>query len=138
AWSPDGEFFGTAGGRGGTVWDPRTGEAITPWLSDTATFGPQVQCSFCPYARRVVICGAGNPVATVWELPRDNRSAAEWIALAEAITGERVNPETGLDTLAPAVVQARWREARSSSPDLFHVTKDRALACRRRQTGDAA
>jgi hypothetical protein len=81
-FSPDGRLVLTVGrGVFARVWDATAGEAVALTRRDT------------PW----VTAALADPAATAaWDLPTDPRPLAELAALAEWLSGHRVDPSGGL------------------------------------------
>jgi WD40 repeat protein/serine/threonine protein kinase len=78
------------------LWDVRTGEAIVP----------------VPMSSWVKAVLADPAAAARWELPTDSRPVEDWIALAEWLSGRRVDATGGLTSLDDAELRRAGTRAR--------------------------
>ncbi len=98
AFSAAGDTLFTASTDGTSrVWDAATGEPVTPPLP----------------------AWDGRP----WRdtLPADARPAAELVALAEVMTGLRIDEAGGLEQLSPQALRNQWTRLKGDYPDDFRA-----------------
>jgi serine/threonine protein kinase/WD40 repeat protein/tetratricopeptide (TPR) repeat protein len=106
------------------LWDPATGEQLTPALPVTSgsvlrwgRAADDVQVT--RDGRKLVFC-SDLITCNVWELPRDQRPVEELVALAQAVSGRRVDDSGGtplLDSKEWLALRARYPEARAAPFD---------------------
>jgi serine/threonine protein kinase/WD40 repeat protein/tetratricopeptide (TPR) repeat protein len=107
------------------LWDPGTGEQLTPALPVTSgkilRWGKAVdEVQVTRDGRKLVFC-SDLITCNVWELPQDTRPVEELVALAQALSGRRVNESGGTPSLGPEEwlgLRARYPEIRPAPFDV--------------------
>jgi WD40 repeat protein/tetratricopeptide (TPR) repeat protein len=101
------------------LWDPGTGEQLMPALPVTSgsilRWGkPADDVQVTQDGRKLVFC-SDLITCDVWELPQDKRPVQELVALAQALSGRRVDESGGTPPLGPKewlALRARYPETR--------------------------
>src|SRR5437763_1696575 len=130
AFSPDGRRLLTMmRDRVVRVWDASTGEPVTfPFQHSHRVKHAQ----FSPDGRRVVTaCQDG--AARVWELPRDERPVADLVLLAEVLSGQRIDPTSGLVPLEEKKLHEAFQALRSRYPQDLVASPAQVLVWHRRE-----
>jgi WD40 repeat protein/tetratricopeptide (TPR) repeat protein len=106
------------------LWDPGTSEQLTPALPVTSGLilqwgkaADDVQVT--RDGRKLVFC-SDLITCDVWELPQDRRSVEELVALAQALSGRRVDDSGGTPPLTPK----EWLALRTRYPESSSVPFD--------------
>jgi tetratricopeptide (TPR) repeat protein len=116
AWfSKDGRRIVTGcwGDGSARVWDAVTGEPLTPPLRQG---GKLRVVTFSPDDRRLLTAG-DNGSAHIWELPQDDRPAADLVLRARLLGSHFIDSTGGMVALDPAYVRTGWQRMRQRYPD---------------------
>jgi WD40 repeat protein/serine/threonine protein kinase len=105
-FSPDGRRLITASeDRTARVWDATTGEPLTPPLQCPQTV---VRANFSPDGKEAIaVCADGTVRA--WSLTPDARSVEHLVALAQVLTGSRIDERNGLVPLDGTGLRSAWQ-----------------------------
>jgi tetratricopeptide (TPR) repeat protein len=111
------------------VWDARTGELVLPALPIVSAYSveplyPANDVQVTRDGRKLVFCS--DPITCdVWELPQDKRPVEELVALAQALSGRRVDESGGTPPLGPE----EWLALRARYPEACAVPFDAVRWC---------
>ena len=104
-FGPDGSIIVTTGDdRRARVWDTETGAAVTPWLQHDET---PVEAEVSPMMDRLVTAGADHKLR-IYHLGVDKRSVEELLAMAQFLSGFRVDESGTLAPLTPELLLRSW------------------------------
>jgi hypothetical protein len=127
------------------MWDARTGEPVSPLLQHDEE-SRRMRATFSADGRQVVTLGRddalfgeesglGRDNVRVWEVSGDERSVADWVALARLLSGHEIDAGGGLQPLSAEKLQLLWTDLRAKYPQDFTVTPAEARAWREEQIG---
>ncbi|HEV3255671.1 MAG TPA: protein kinase [Gemmataceae bacterium] len=157
AFSPTGGLVATAS-RDGTarVWDASTGEPVTPPLpcASEPRFFPASATSataalallsrgfpraavFSPDSRRLFTPTFFGADAVTWDLSPDNRPAEDLTALAQALSGQRLDATGSMTELETKELRGLWQMLRHKYPDDFALSEADIVAWHRRAADHA-
>jgi dipeptidyl aminopeptidase/acylaminoacyl peptidase len=115
-FSPDGKQIVTASGDNTVrVWDAQNGQPLTDPLKHANSVG---SAQFSPDGKRIVTA-SDDGTARVWDIAPSGTGFPDWLLeLAEAVAGERLNPQGVLEPTGqdPATVIARIRQQLGQAP----------------------
>jgi WD40 repeat protein len=109
------------------VWDTATGEPLTP-----PVHGSFRVLHFSP-TDNFSMAANFNRAAPVWDLPPDDRPAADWVRLAQVVSGRRLDDTGSLVPLDARELQEGWRSLREKYPATFERTRQQVLAWHRNE-----
>jgi serine/threonine protein kinase/WD40 repeat protein/Flp pilus assembly protein TadD len=98
------------------LWDATTGESVLPSVPiNFVSFGVPPSATavqMTPDGRKLVFC-SDTVTCDVWDLPREQRPVEELVALAQALSGRRVDDAGGTPPLGPD----EWLALRARYPE---------------------
>jgi WD40 repeat protein/tRNA A-37 threonylcarbamoyl transferase component Bud32 len=117
-FSPDGRFLVMSSRPDGVrIWDSATGDPVSPPLSHP---GPVESVAFSSDGR--LLLTASDRAARVWSLSTDERTADEWLRLAQLLSCSRMHAQGGRPVpLSPDELRSAWNAARGKSVDAFAI-----------------
>jgi tetratricopeptide (TPR) repeat protein len=123
-FSSDGRFLVlTTRPNGVRIWDAATGDPISPPLAHA---GVVESASFSSDGR--VLLTACDRAARVWSLSVDDRTADDWLRLAQLLSCSRMHAQGGRPVpLLPDELRAAWDELRRKSASAFVVAPRDAI-----------
>jgi len=131
-------------GKGARVWDAATGEPVTARIDDSDALSrtPGVSNGSRSKVRgnllmgrdfqnRLTLIGGGltpkPPLARVWELPSDDRTAVDLVAWTQLLASRRIDSTETLIGLTPAELAARVNASRKRGELAPATTRPRAI-----------
>jgi WD40 repeat protein len=133
AFSADGRCVLTAGEDGAArLWDARTGQPLSPPLRHG---GKILDARFSPDGQ-VLTAGEDGTVRT-WDVRPDDRPAADWLRLAQLLSGQRLDETGGLSPLRYETFRDTWPAFRAKYPRDFAVAPEQVLAWHRAEAAAA-
>lgn len=124
-FSPDGRFvILTSRPSGVRLFDAATGDPVSPALMHP---GSVDSVAFSADGKRVLT--ASGHAGRIWDVGRDERSADDWLLLAQLLTCSRMHPKEGRPVpLLPDEVRAVEQRLRIASADAFAIAPRDAVA----------
>jgi len=108
AFSRDGRWVATACRDGSArIWDAATGEPLTPRLPQRHPL------RFVQFVDRdrVLLTVTETGETCLWPLPKETRSAEEWVKIGELLSAQQ--------SLATDALRQLWNQLRARYPDEF-------------------
>jgi WD40 repeat protein len=145
AFSPDGRLVVAVDDWGARVWDAATGEVVTPRLEGAkALYKPLFSSSEdrrtdvrgnlllgTDYQNRLTLMSVGltpeSPLARVWELPTDHRTADELVSWVQLLASRRIDATEALVALTQDELTARVNSSRKRGELTPATTRPRAI-----------
>src|SRR5262249_54773548 len=139
-FSPDDRFVAALGGfQEANVWDAATGQPVTVPLESSGGGSWWTSPGFSPDGRHLLCPGTSpDAAARISSLEPDPSPAPDLTALADLLSGGRIDATGGISPVPPDRLLAEWKTLSARDPERFQPSSDELLAWDRQESARCA